>query len=87
MEIKTELVVSLVNSNGSVLMSAVLFMSATSITRSSRGVLCCSTQLWVVASDDVVSHMIINSDTCLLSISGTCRAGGKDGAPDNYLLS
>lgn len=85
MEIKTKLVASLINDHV-VILSIVLFMSATSITGSSEGV-CPAAHLGVMAPDYTVSHMIVNTDTCLLSISGTCRAGSKDRAPDNYLLS
>lgn len=84
MEIQTRLVASLINDHVFILMSIVLFMSATSITGSSEGVRPAA-PLWVMAPDYTVSQMIVNTDTCLLSISGTCRTESKDRAPDNYL--
>lgn len=83
MEIKTKLFLI---TDVFILMSTVLFMSSTSIKGSCEVVLYCSTPLWVIALDYIVSPTIINTDTWLLSISGTCRAGSKDGAPDNYSL-
>lgn len=78
MEIKTKLVASFIDDNVFILLIVVLFVSASSITGSTEGVKYFSTQLWVMAPDYIVSNMIINTDTCLLSISGTCRTGSKD---------
>lgn len=86
MEIKTKLVASVINRNVFFPMSAVLFMSATSIRGSAEDVLYCSTHMCVMAPDYIVSPTIIDTDMCSLSISGTCRKGSKDRAPDNYLL-
>ena len=74
-KIKAKPILSVIYRNAFILMSAVLFMSAASIRGSSGGVLYCSTHLWIIAPDYIVSPLIINTDMCLLSISGTCRAG------------
>lgn len=80
MEIKAKLVVSLINANISVLMSAVLFMSATSITRSSEGALPWHTlvsnvtRLYCLKRNHWHWHVLINY------YEGTCWAGSKNGA-------
>lgn len=67
MKIKTDLVLSSINDTVFALLNNVSFVSAASITDSSVAV----QQHTVMIPDDIVAHVIINTDTCLLSISGT----------------
>lgn len=79
MEIKTDLVLSSINDTVFALLNNVSFVSAASITDSSVAV----QQHTVMIPDDIVAHVIINTDTCLLSISGTWS---KSTAHSNHVL-